>query len=323
MRQSTITPAPITLDEAFRSRELLGAALGDLRSWRTWRAALKAAHGEALGTSELKAFERVAGGRKPPTRKVRRFVAAISRRAGKGRMMGALAVYAAAICKHALAPGEVGVVAVISPTRDQSEVVFRYALAFLEASPILRGMVADKTADEIRLSNGNVIKTLTADYRSVRGRTLLLAILDEASFLRDETSSTPDIEAARALLPGLMTTRGMLCVISSPYRKKGLLHDLHKDFFGRDSNDTLVVEGPSTVFNPTLDADAVAAAVALDPEGGRGEWLGLFRSDRAAFLDDRTIDRAVDRDRRGLELAPFQAPPISLSSTVARAAMTR
>jgi hypothetical protein len=63
-----------------------------------------------------------------------------------------------------------------------------------------------------------------SDYRSLRGRTLLLAVLDEAAFLRDELSASPDIECTRALLPGLATTDGMLCILSSPYRKADYLH---------------------------------------------------------------------------------------------------
>ncbi len=80
--------------------------------------------------------------------------------------------------------------------------------------------------------------------------------MDEASFLRDETSATPDIEAARALLPGLATTGGMLAVMSSPYRKAGLLHQRVRDFFGQDDPDVLVVTGESTTFSPTLDRKA-------------------------------------------------------------------
>ncbi len=191
--------------------QLLGAALGDQASWLTWRAVTKAAYAEPLNTAEREAFERVAGGRKPPTRKVKQFAVAVSRRGGKGRAAGAMAVYEALLVNHSqqLAPGETGVVAVISPTRAQAQIVRDYALGYLEASPVLRGEIAEVTNDEIRLRNGVVICTLVNDFRTLRGRTLLLAIVDEAAFLRDETSSTPDIEAARALLPGLATTGGM------------------------------------------------------------------------------------------------------------------
>jgi hypothetical protein len=297
--------APITLHQALTDRRLLGAALGDSASWSTWFAVLKAAHGEPLSPAERAAFDAVAGGREPPKRKAKQFVVVVSRRGGKGRMAAGLAVFEAAIVDHrrSLAPGEVGVVAVVSPTKAQSQVVKDYALGYFESSPILRGEVLETTNEEIRLSNGNVIATLTADYRSLRGRTLLLAILDEASFLPAETSMTPDVEAARAILPGLATTGGMLVILSSPYRKAGLLHQLHRDHFGKDSDDVLVVAGPSTAFNPTLDQDMIAAAQAADPEAAKSEWYGLFRSDVSALLDDQTIDAAVDRSR------PLELPP--------------
>jgi hypothetical protein len=182
---------------------------------------LKAAHGRPLNERERKLFAELAGGREPPARKVKEAVVVASRRSGKGRIAAALCVHAAVLTDHSavLAPGEVGVCACVSPTRAQSEILLGYAVGFLEASELLCGELKDVTSDAITLKNGNVITTLTSDYRSLRGRTLLLAVLDEAAFLRDELSSTPDIECARALAPGLATTGGLLCILSSPYRK--------------------------------------------------------------------------------------------------------
>jgi hypothetical protein len=167
----------------------------------------------------------------------------------------------------------------------------------------LRGEIADTTAEEIRLRNGNVVATLVADYRSLRGRTLIGAVLDEASFLRDESSSTPDVEAARALLPGLSTTQGMLVTLSSPYRRQGLLFQLHRDYFGKDSDDVLVVAGASTDFNPTLDRELIEAARLSDPESAASEWDGGWRSDQSAFLPEDLIESAIDRSR------PLELPP--------------
>jgi hypothetical protein len=132
---------------------------------------------------------------------------------------------------------------------------------------------------------------------------LLLAIMDEASFMRDAESATPDIECARALLPGLATTGGMLVVMSSPYRRTGLLYQLHRDHFGQDSDDVLVVAGPSIAFNPTLSSEMISAARAADPQAALSEWDGEFRADLSQFLDDASIDAAVDRDR------PAELPP--------------
>lgn len=282
-----MTAPLVTLTRAITDKRLLGAALGDLSTWTMWTAVLKAAHGEPLTPAEAMAFSTVAGGRGAPSRKVRQLATVVSRRAGKGRVAAALAVYEAALHEHALAPGEKGVVAVVSPTRAQALIVRDYALGFMQASPILRDEIGETTHDEIRLRNGNVICTFASDFRTLRGRTLLLAILDEASFLRSEESATPDVEAARALLPGLATTRGMLVILSSPYRRAGLLYALHRDHYGKDGDDVLVVAGASTVFNPTLDLQLIAAANESDPQAARSEWFGEFRADLSEFFGRR------------------------------------
>jgi len=297
------TTKAITIDDALMDRRLLGAALGDLTTWRTWMAILKAAYARPLTKAERAAFDRVAGGRAPPRRKVRELIVAVSRRAGKGRISGLVAAYEAALVHHHLAPGERGYVGCISPTRAQSEIVKNYALGVFQASPILSAELDDATADEIRLRNGNVIATLAADYRSLRGRTLLLAIIDEAAFLRSDDVASPDIETARALLPGLATTDGMLMVLSSPFKRSGLVFQRHRDYFGRDDDDVLVVAGPSVQFNPTLNDAMIEAARVADPEAAASEWLGEFRSDLGAFLDDELIEAAIERAR------PLELPP--------------
>ena len=106
----------IPIDAALADKALLGAALGDLASWRTWVATFKAAYGRPLTADEREAFDRVAGGRKPPMRKVKELIAVVSRRGGKGRAGAAMATYEAALVDHVavLAPGEVGVIAIVN-----------------------------------------------------------------------------------------------------------------------------------------------------------------------------------------------------------------
>src|ERR1700751_620627 len=65
MRQLT------TITNALADKQLLGAALGDPSSWTTWRSVMKAAYAESLTAVERVAFDQVAGGRAPPTRKAR------------------------------------------------------------------------------------------------------------------------------------------------------------------------------------------------------------------------------------------------------------
>ena len=65
----------------------------------------------------------------------------------------------------------------------------------------------------------------------------------------------------------------------------------------------LVVQGASSTFNPTLDLGEIAAAREADPQAAVSEWEGQFRSDLSGYLDEATLDAAIDRDRP-LELAP-------------------
>jgi hypothetical protein len=298
-----MTAPVLRIDEALADRNLLGAALGDLWSWGVWVAVLKAAYGDTMSVDDHGRFHLVSGGRAPPMRKVRELVVVASRRCGKGRMSAAIAVYEALMVKRDLAPGETGVVACVSPTRGQAKIILDYCRGYLESSPVLREELVDISAEEIKLANGNIITTLAQDYRTLRGRTLLVAILDEASFLRSDESSTPDIEAARALLPGLSTTAGMLVTVSSPYRKSGLIFQRYRDHYGKDDDDVLVVKGASATFNPNLDRGMIEADRERDPEAALCEWDGEWRTDLQAFLSDELIDRATDYGR------PLELPP--------------
>jgi hypothetical protein len=167
--------------------------------------------------------------------------------------------------------------------------VFEYVKAFLESSPVLRQETESVTQTEIRLRNGVVIGTHANSFRSIRGRTLLAVVLDEVALWRDEVSAVPDIEVYRAVLPALMTTRGMLVGISTPYRKVGLLHQKWRDHFGQDDDDVLVVQGPSTTFNPaTLTQSEIDAAVAA----AYGWAADISEDDALAKLLELNLARA-------------------------------
>ena len=292
-----------TIDRALTDANLLGAALGPVEPWSTWLAVLRAAFALPLSDEECTVFASVAGDRAPPSKRVRELWAIIGRRGGKSRMAAALAVYQASFIKHDLAPGETGHVLVLAASRDQARVVFEYIRGFFRSSKILKQEIASITASEIRLHNGVIVSTHANSFRSIRGRTLLAAIFDEVALWRDEVSAVPDLEVYRAVLPALLTTRGMLIGISTPYRRTGLLYQKHRDHFGENGDDVLAVQGPSTTFNPNLSQSEIDAAIADDPEGARAEWEASFRADIAAFLDEATIEAAIDYGRP-LEL-PF------------------
>jgi hypothetical protein len=296
---------PRDIVQAMLDKSLLGAGLGDLKTWQQWLMALRGAFAIKLNRAEAKAFAAIAGGRKPPVQKVREFWAVLGRRSGKSRIAAALAVYFAVLVDHTgkLAPGEIGYVFVLAASKDQARTIKNYCEGFLRSSPILSASIEEITAEEIRLHGGIVIGVHSANYRTVRGRSLLGCVFDETSFWRSEESAQPDVEVYRAVMPALATTGGMLVAISSPYRRVGLLHAKHRDYFGKDHDSVLVIQSESKTFNPTLDDDVIQRAKDEDPEASVAEWDGLFRSDLSQFLDDAVIDAAIDYGR------PLELPP--------------
>ena len=292
-----------TIDTALSDRQLLGAALGDPTSWTTWLAVLRASFGLPLSDEQREVFATVAGDRPPPTSRVREFWCIAGRRSAKSRMAAALGVFLACFMKYRLAAGETGTVLVLAASQDQAKVVFNYARAFLTESPVLRQEIDSITASEIRLRNGIVIAIHSNSFRTIPGRTLCACIFDEVAKWRDESSATPDIETYRAVLPALLTTKGMLIGISTGYRRTGLLYQKHRDCFGQDNNDILVVQGSTLTFNLTLTEADLAAQIAADPEAAVGEWEGGFRNDLSSLLSHELIDAAIQHGR------PLELPP--------------
>jgi hypothetical protein len=295
--------APLPIDRALLDPRLLGAALGDSSSWSTWITVLRACFGLRLDEAQQRVFASVAGGRSPPTKRVRELWGLVGRKGGKSKMAAAISVYLALFVKHRLSRGEKGMVLVLAMSVDQARVVFNYCLGFLNESEALRKEIVDVTRSEIRLRNGIVIAVHANSFRSVRGRSLVAGVLDEVCFWRDDSTATPDSEVYSALLPSLLTTDGLLVAISSAYRRVGLFYAKHRDYFGVDSADTLVVQGSSRAFNGTLDEGRIAAMRAADPLASKSEFDSEFRDDLATFLDEAVITRSVDRGR------PLELPP--------------
>jgi hypothetical protein len=294
----------ISISEALVDKNLLGAALGKSDTWATWQTVLKSAFALPLSEAELATFKAVAGDRKPPASPVKELWCVAGRQSGKSRIAALISAYLAAFIDHrkTLSPGERGFILTLSPSLDQSQIIYRYTLAFLESSPILRQKIIDANASEIRLENNVVISTHPASYRTVRGRTLLAVVGDESAYWRSDESSSPDREVYRAILPSLARTGGMLIGISSPYRRVGLLYEKHRDHFGVDG-DVLVIQAATKTLNPLIDEAIIAKARADDPASAAAEWDANFRSDLSQLIPDEQIDAAVEHSR------PAELPP--------------
>ena len=167
---------------------------------------------------------------------------------------------------------------------------------------MLRNEVVDEQREGFTLRNGVRIEILAGDWRTIRGYTLLAAIIDEAAFfgLDAESKVKSDTELIRAIQPSLATVGGKLIGISSPYAMKGWCYSTHKKYFGDDSATTFVLNCPSRTLNPTLKQSIVDKAIEEDYQAAKSEYLGEFRDDVAIFLPRSVIEQVVIPQRKEL-----------------------
>jgi hypothetical protein len=275
-------------------------------SWDGWRTILKAAFALPMSAEE-RAFFRTLADRDPPRQQVRELWIVAGRRAGKDSIASVIAAHSAALFDggHILRPGERALVMCLACDREQAKIVLGYVRSFFNDNDMLHALVKRETAGGLELENGVDIAVGTNSFRAVRGRAVLLAILDECAFWRDESSATPDEETYRALRPGMATLPGaMLVGISSTYRRAGLLYRKWKAHYGRDDDSVLVVRAPSIALNPTLDQTIIDAALEEDPAAAAAEWLAEWRTDIESFVSPEVVNAAIVPGRREL-------PPVS------------
>lgn len=293
--------------EAIEDENLFRPFLGDdLNSWKPWLTALRAMYGLPIKASQSKSLVRQCTGRDVSTMPAAGFDTALfltGRRSGKSRIAAVIGAYEAAIAGHEkkLAKGERGVVPIIAPTKSQARIVTNYLKAVF-STPMLAREVASETKEGFELRNGTMIEIVAGDWRTIRGFTLLAAIVDEACFfgITEESRIRSDTELVRAIAPSLATVGGKLIAISSPYARKGWAYKQYKMHHGNDAGESLVWNCPTRTMNPTLPQRIVDRALAEDLAAAKSEYLGEWRDDVASFIPRQVIEELVVPGRERL-----------------------
>lgn len=224
-----------------------------------WRAAVKAVYGTPLDDVERELFLRLSGGREPPEGGAHEVLVVAGRRAGKSETIARLAVFEALHGGHgvALAPGQLGVIPVISPLREQSREIMNYASGLVGLPEVRRTLARAPTADSIAFRTHVELRIITADAVSVSGPTSVGAIFDEAGKLPAEGSAMPDTEIDGALRPALAPLVGAptrrLIKITSAFLRQGLAYQTDVQNFGDPGSPVLVLRGDTETFNPSID----------------------------------------------------------------------
>jgi hypothetical protein len=290
----------ITPHAAITNPQLLASGFQG-SSWDRWRATLKAMFGELLDLAETRLFQEVAE-RSAPTRPVKECWLAIGRRGGKDSIASAVAVaMALSDVRPYLRPGEVATIACLAVSRLQAKIVLGYIKASFFDNKLLAEMVVRETDDGIELNNGIEILVLSNNFRSLRGRTILCAILDECAYWRDDNFANPDQEVYAAILPAMMTLPDAILIgISTVYRKAGLLYEKWAKHYGKADPDVLVVKATTRQFNPTISQAFIDEQLERDPELNGAEYISEWRTDVAAFVSREVVEASIVRGRHEL-----------------------
>jgi len=286
---------------AISDEKLFKPVFRDLATWSSWQVFLKAITGLPLTAEELPLFQQCTELREPPEKPPREVFCIAGRRSGKSFVSALLAVYLSCFrdWSEVLAPGEKGYFAVIASDRRQARIVMDYIKAFLHASPLIENLVGEELKEEVNLKNRITIDVKTASFRTIRGFTLIGAIMEELAFWRTEDAAEPDFEIYRAIVPALATTGGLLIGISTPYARRGLLWEKFSRHFGKPG-ETLIWKAETLTMNPTIKASIIEQALQDDPQAAAAEWKAEFRADIEQFISFDVLNACVISGRRFL-----------------------
>ena len=141
----------------------------------------------------------------------------------------------------------------------------------------------------------------TASFRTVRGYTIVAALLDEVAFWAGEESSSPDTEIINAIRPAIIMSRtAMLLCASSPYARRGVLFEAFQRHYGH-AGPTLVWRAPTRVIS--VPQRLVDEAMEADPSAAAAEYLAEFRSDIESFISREAVEACVNQS--ALEYPPL------------------
>ncbi len=208
----------------------------------------------------------------------------LGRGSGKTTLCAAYAVYCAVCQPVKVGPGDTPYVITIAPDKDTAKLSISMAREMVRGQPALERLIVsdEKTSITLRRPDGQQVKieafAASRGGSSVRGRTILAFLLDEAEFFTSNADgdgksySVNDVDLFRALKPRLVRNgKGML--VSTPWPVETLMGAMFERNWGKPT-DAVAVKAPTLLVRG--DDPDVAANVAdeylKDPENARREY---------------------------------------------------
>jgi hypothetical protein len=299
---------PLSSIEAMREPALFARWFKDPTTWICWTVFLSALFGLPIDPAGLEIFMQCTGRTLPPAGAFNEAWLIVGRRGGKSIILALIAVFLAVFKDWSgrLVPGERGTVLVIAADRAQARVIFRYITAMITETPMIASLVdGEVTQERIDLTNGISIEISTANFRSVRGYTLVAALCDEIAFWQRDDSASPDTEILAAIRPAMTTMQpdAILLCASSPYAQRGALYEAFKKHYGRDDAPVLVWKADTRTMNPSVPQSVIDEAYARDPAAAAAEHGAQFRTDVENFVSAEAVEACITPGR--FEISPI------------------
>jgi hypothetical protein len=286
----------MTIIDALHDEKIFRRQFKDLKTWAAWEIYLRALFGLPIeGVKERKLFRECTALTKTPRERTRESFVICGRRSGKSFISSLIAVYLAVFKDWSayLSPGEKGWVFIIAVDKAQAGIIKGYISAIFRGNKGLTSMIVQETREVIELKNNVNIAVKTSNFRSLRGYTVLCAILEEIAFWRSEESANPDREVLAAIRPALATVPESLLVgISTPYSRQGVLWEQFKANWGK-AGGPLIWKAKTETMNPTISKKIIADALKDDYAMAKAEWEAEWREDIQAFLGIELIEAAI------------------------------
>lgn len=297
----------MTIIDALHRPEIFAPLFRDPATWRAWEVYLRGLFSlEIEDAADKRLWKACTGLSKPPAGKVRESFVICGRRSGKSYISAVIASYLAAFkdWKPYLSPGEKGWIFIIANDKPQAGIIKGYVAGIFQGVPCLKALVEKETQETLELRNGVNIAVKTCSFRTLRGYTVLCAVLEEIAFWRSEESANPDKEILAAVRPALATVPDSLLLgISTPYSRAGVLFDMFKAYYGQ-AGGPLIWKAPTKTMNPTIDRRLIENAVKEDPQAAAAEWEAEWRSDLAAFISAELVESCTVLGRHELPRVP-------------------
>lgn len=303
--------------EFFLDNELTAGIFKKLETWFHWFVLVAAAYAvpaevvaRAFGQTPekvLSIFQTFTGRTKWPSKPCHELWILSGRKSGKSRIISVIIIFeimVRTVWQAYLSPGERCIFPAIAIDRQQARIIFDFCRGILKSNRHYRQMIINETKEEIELSNGAVLRVMTADKASSRGPLYGILAADEVAFWRSGDSfANPDSEVFSAIEPGLYDG-AMIVSISSVAGEMGLLYQTYKEHYGRDDDPVLVWKSDTKSMNPLYSQSKIDRLLAKDMNIGRAEYFSEFRTDLSGLYNSLALD---DCRVSGQMSIPYQA----------------